>query len=78
MRQIYLGEENTAALIFKVHPLLGDAVADNVINVARQFTKLVGVRLVSIALELVSAGIDVAEIKYSHLEVKPEAKPWSY
>ena len=45
------------------------------IHIARQFGKLVNVRVVRIALELVSAGIDVTEIEYSHLEVKPEAKP---
>ena len=69
---IYLGEEKPTALISEVHPLLGEAVADYVINVAREFTKLVCVFVVRIALELVSAGLDVTEIKYPHLEVKPE------
>ena len=71
----YLGEENAPALVLKVHALLGDAVADNMIHVAGQLTKLVGVGVVRIALELVSAGLDVAEIENSHHEVKPAAKP---
>ena len=48
------------------------------IHVAGQLTKLVGVGVVRIALELVSAGLDVTEIKYSHFEVKPETKPGSH
>ena len=47
------------------------------IHVARQLTKLVGVGVVRIALELVSAGLDVTEVKYSLLEVKPEVKSGS-
>ena len=72
-----LGEESPAALISEVHALLRDAVANYVINIAGQFTKLVGVGMVRIALELVSAGLDVTEVKYPHLEVKPEAKSGS-
>ena len=74
---IYLGEEKPTALISEVHPLLGEAVADYVINVARQLSKLVGVGLVRIALEPAGAGLDVTEIKYPHLEVQPEVKSGS-
>ena len=73
----YLGEENAPALVLKVHALLGDAVADNMIHVAGQLTKLVGIGVVRVALELVSAGLDVTEIKYSLLKVKPEVKSGS-
>ena len=39
------------------------------IDIARQFTKLVGVGVVRIALELVTTGLDVTEVKYSHFKV---------
>ena len=45
------------------------------IDIARQFTKLVGVGVVRIALELVTTGLDVTEVKYSHFKVKPGVKP---
>ena len=77
MTNEYLGEENPSTLISEVHSLLGDAVTDYVINVAREFTKLVCVFVVRIALELVSAGLDVTEIKYPHLEVQPVVKSGS-
>ena len=35
-----LGEQSPPALVGKEHPLLGDAVALDVVHVARQFTKL--------------------------------------